>query len=91
MKTETVNFKTDVITKIKAQKVAHMIGIPLSNLLNDYLHELASIESVYFTTTEPITEKMEKLIVQAEKDIISGSVSIKFKTIEEMFAHLDSL
>ncbi len=27
MKTETVNFKTDVVTKLKAQKVARKLGI----------------------------------------------------------------
>jgi antitoxin component of RelBE/YafQ-DinJ toxin-antitoxin module len=42
MKTAVVNFKTDDATKSKAQAVARQIGIPLSNLLNAYLSELAT-------------------------------------------------
>ena len=91
MKTAIVNFKTDDATKIKAQAVAKQIGIPLSNLLNAYLYELAATGSVHFTASEPMTEKMEKLIEQAEKEIASGETSGPFETLEEMFAHLDSL
>ena len=91
MKTAIVNFKTDDATKAKAQAVAKQIGIPLSNLLNAYLYELASTGSVHFTASEPMTEKMEKLIKQAEKEIATGEISGPFETLEEMFAHLDSL
>jgi addiction module RelB/DinJ family antitoxin len=91
MKTATVNFKTDISTKIKAQEVAHKLGIPLSNLLNAYLYELINTGSVHFTTTEPMTEKMEKIIAQAELEMASGKVSGPFKTVEEFFAHLDNL
>ena len=91
MKTAIVNFKTDDATKAKAQAVAKQIGIPLSNLLNAYLYELASTGSVHFTASEPMTEEMEKAIEQAEKEIAAGEVSGPFKTLEEMFAHLDSL
>ena len=91
MKTATVNFKTDDATKAKAQAVAKKIGIPLSNLLNAYLYEIASTGSVHFTASEPMTENMEKLIAEAEKEIAAGEVSGPFETLEEMFAHLDSL
>ena len=91
MKTATINFKTDEATKLKAQDVAGRFGIPLSNLLNAYLYELASTGSVHFTTTEPMTEKMEKEIAQAELEIAAGKVSGPFKTLEEMFMHLDTL
>jgi addiction module RelB/DinJ family antitoxin len=91
MKTAIVNFKTDDATKVKAQAVAKQIGIPLSNLLNAYLYELASTGSVHFTASEPMTEEMERVIEQAEKEIAAGEVSGPFETLEEMFAHLDSL
>lgn len=91
MKTAVINFKTDDVTKAKAQAVAKQIGIPLSNLLNAYLYELASTGSVHFTASEPMTEKMEKVIERAEKEIAAGEVSGPFETLEEMFAHLDSL
>lgn len=91
MKTAIVNFKTDDATKAKAQAVAKQIGIPLSNLLNAYLYELASTGSVHFTASEPMTEKMEQLIAGAEREIAAGEVSGPFETLEDMFAHLDSL
>jgi addiction module RelB/DinJ family antitoxin len=91
MKTATINFKTDEATKSRAQKVANQIGIPLSNLLNAYLYELANTGSVHFTTSEPMTEKMEKLIEEAEKEIAAGEVSGPFESLEEMFKHLDNL
>ena len=91
MKTAIVNFKTDENTKAKAQAVAKQIGIPLSNLLNAYLYELAATGSVHFTASEPMTEKMEKIIAEAEKEIAAGEVSGPFETLEEVFDHLDSL
>jgi addiction module RelB/DinJ family antitoxin len=91
MKSATVNFKTDDATKAKAQAVAKQIGIPLSNLLNAYLYELANTGSVHFTASEPMTEKMEALIADAEKEIRAGEVSGPFETLEDMFKHLDSL
>lgn len=91
MKTAIVNFKTDDATKAKAQAVAKQIGIPLSNLLNAYLYELASTGSVHFTASEPMTEKMEQIIAVAEKEIAADEVSGPFETLEEMFEHLDTL
>ncbi len=90
MKTATINFKTDDATKLKAQAVAKQIGIPLSNLLNAYIYELANTGSVHFTASEPMTEKMEVIIAEAEKEIKAGDVSGPFETLEEMFEHLDN-
>jgi len=72
MKTATVNFNTNEATKLKAQKVANQIGIPLSNLFNAYLYKLASTGSIHFTVSEPMTEKMAVLIAKAEKEIAAG-------------------
>ncbi|MFZ2545311.1 MAG: type II toxin-antitoxin system RelB/DinJ family antitoxin [Candidatus Saccharimonadales bacterium] len=75
MKTATINFKTDEATKLKAQDVAGKLGIPLSNLLNAYLYELASTGSVHFTTAEPMTKEVEAHVAKAEADIATGRVS----------------
>ncbi|HUC95460.1 MAG TPA: type II toxin-antitoxin system RelB/DinJ family antitoxin [Candidatus Saccharimonadia bacterium] len=91
MKTATINFKTDDATKLKAQAVAKQIGIPLSNLLNAYIYELANTGSVHFTASEPMTEKMEAIIAETEKEIKAGDVSGPFETLEAMFEHLDNL
>lgn len=91
MKTAIINIKTDPATKIRAHRVAEQLGIPLSNLLNAYLHELAATGSVHFSVAEPMTKQMEQAAAQAEKEIAAGELSGPFETIEDMFAHLDSL
>ena len=91
MKTATINFKTDDATKIKAQAVSKQLGIPLGNLLNAYLYEIANTGSVHFSVSEPITNKMSIIIAQAEKDIANGNTSGPFGSLEEMFEHLDNL
>lgn len=91
MKTATINFKTDVATKLKAQDVAKKLGIPLSNLLNAYIYELASTGSVHFAIAEPMTKEVEAKVTEAEADITEGRVSDNFLTLEAMYAHLDSL
>jgi len=91
MKTAVVNFKTDDNTKKRAQEVANSLGIPLSNLLNAYLNELANTGTVHFSVAEPMTKKMEKIIGEAEEEIAAGELSGPFETLDEMFTHLDSL
>jgi len=59
MKTSTVNFKTDAVTKNKAQNIAGKLGIPLSSLLNAYLHELVATGKVHFTVDETPTKKTQ--------------------------------
>jgi len=89
MKTATVNFKTDDVTKRKAQDVARRLGIPLSNLLNAYMYELANTGSVHFTTAVPMTKSMEDAIEAAEVEIAAGDISESFSTPEELIAHLN--
>jgi len=91
MKTATINFKTDEVTKTKARDVANSLGIPLSNLLNAYLYELISTGSVHFTTVEMMTPQMEKIIEQAEKEINAGETSGPFETTKEAITYLKSL
>ena len=91
MKTAILNVKVDEDVKKRAQKVAGSFGIALSTLVNAYLIELGNTGQIHFTTVEPMTEKMEKIIEQARKEIAAGETSGPFETLEEMFAHLDSL
>lgn len=91
MKTATINFKTDSTTKLKAQNIATKLGIPLSSLLNAYLHELVSSRSVRFTLDETPTKKTAAIIKQAEKEIAAGQTSGPFNTAEEAIEHLNSL
>ena len=71
-------------TPTKAVALEHLTSRGLN-------HELANTSSVHYTTSEPMTEKMETLIAQAEKEIAAGELSGPFASLEEMFVHLDSL
>jgi len=91
MKTAIINVKVDAQVKKRAQAVAGEFGIPLSTLVNAYLMDLANTGQIHFTTVEPMTEKMEKLIEQAEKEIQAGETSGPFDTAEEAITYLKSL
>ncbi len=91
MKTATINFKTDFDTKIKAHDIATKLGIPLSSLLNAYLHKLVATGRVTFSTAEPMSKKIEAVAAQAEKDITNENTSGPFKTAEEAIEHLNKL
>ncbi len=89
--TTTMTIKIDKDLKLRAQKTAKEIGIPLSTIINAYLREVAASGHVEFTAAEQITPKMEKIIEQAEKEIAAGETSGPFETIEEAITHLKSL
>ena len=90
MKT-VISVRTDQAVKQKAQKVADRFGIPLSTLINAYLHELAETGQVYFSSVEVMSPEVEQQIAIAEKDIAAGNVSPAFSTAEEAITHLKSL
>lgn len=91
MKTAILNVKVDEQVKKRAQAVAGGFGIPLSTLVNAYLIELANTGQIHFSTVEPMTEKMEKIVETAQKEIAKGKTSGPFETLEELFEHLDNL
>ncbi len=91
MKTAVINFKTDEATKAKAQAVSRELGIPLSSLLNAYIHDLVNTGRFHFSTAEPMTKHMEKLIEQSKLDIASGRTSGPFETAEEAITYLKTL
>lgn len=91
MKTAILNVKVDEQVKKRAQEVAGNFGIPLSTLVNAYLIELGNTGQINFSTVEPMTEKMERIIEQAQKEIADGKTSGPFETLEELFDHLDNL
>ena len=91
MKTAILNVKVDEQVKKRAKSVASGFGIPLSTLVNAYLIELANTGQIYFSTIEPMTEKMEEIIEQAETEIAAGETSGPFETLEGLFEHLDNL
>jgi addiction module RelB/DinJ family antitoxin len=88
MNTTVISIRTDQTTKQKASQVAKRFGIPLSTLVNAYLHQLAESGQIHFSSVEPMTPKLEKLISQVEADIAAGKVSEPFDNVEDFLADL---
>lgn len=90
MKTAVLNVKVDEQVKKRAQAVAGSIGIPLSTLVNAYLIELSNTGQVHFTSAEPITPKMAKIIEEMRAEVARGDTYGPFDGVEEAVAFLDS-
>jgi len=88
MSTAVISVRTDQATKQKAAGVAKRFGIPLSTLINAYLHELAESGQIHFSSAEVMTPKLEKLVAEVEAEIASGQVSAPFDSVEDFLADL---
>ena len=87
-----INIKTEKDIKIKAQKVAKELGLPLGTVLNAYLREFIRTKKASFSIPPQMTLRLEKLISRVEKDIKAGrNLSPVFTTAEEMDDYLDNL
>ena len=87
-----INIKTDRDIKIKAQKVAKELGLPLGTVLNAYLREFVRTKSASFSIPPQMTPRLEKIISRVEKDIKLGrNLSPVFTSAKEMDDYLDSL
>ena len=85
----TMLIKTDKVLKIKAQKLAKEMGLPLGTLVNNYLKEFIVERQVTFTAPTP-NKKTIKIIEQARKEYKAGKFFGPFKTAEEMIKSLNS-
>ena len=80
-----VNFKTDVKTKEELKKFAAELGLPVSAILNAQVKDMLRKRRVVLTTDLEPTPYLEKILIQAEKDIKTGrNISGPFKTADEL-------
>ena len=88
-----INIKADKDIKIKAQKTAKKIGLPLSSIMNAYLRHFVKTKEIYFSA-EPsyrMTPQLEKTIATVRKDLKAGrNISKPFQNMEEAIAYLNS-
>lgn len=68
----TINIKADMVIKTKAQKVAADLGMPLSTIINAYLHQLVRTKRVDFAMDSEPTPYLKKAIKEAEADYKAG-------------------
>lgn len=63
-----INIKADKEVKENAQKVAEELGLTLSAIVNASLKQFIRTREVYFSSVPRMTEELEILINQANKD-----------------------
>lgn len=84
-----INVKLDPLVKLKAQKIAKEIGIPLGTLINIQLKQFIRYKSVTLSTIPTMTPYLEKILDQVEKDKKTGkNFSPAFSDAESAIAYL---
>ncbi|MCX6703374.1 MAG: type II toxin-antitoxin system RelB/DinJ family antitoxin [Candidatus Zambryskibacteria bacterium] len=87
-----INIKTDKDIKLKAQKVAEDLGLPLGTILNAYLRELIRTKEAHFGGAPRMSDALERLVAIVEKDIKNKkNFSPVFSNGADMDKYLDNL
>jgi len=96
-----INIKADKDIKVKAQKVAKRLGMPLSTVINGYLREFVRTETVHFSLRDTLPlgkpegelkPAVKRRLARIHKDIVAGrNLSPAFHSAAEMDAYLDNL
>lgn len=86
-----INIKTDRDVKIKAQKIAKELGLPLSTVVNAYLKEFVRERAVRFSIEPQIRREIGELLKQASIDYKKRkNIAGPFETAEEMDVYLNA-
>lgn len=83
-----ISVKINKDVKALAQEVAKSAGLTLSTLVNAYLLQVIATRRIELYSPEPMTPKLERLIVNIEKELKSKKISKKFDDVEEFLADL---
>lgn len=87
-----IHIKADKEVKENAVKVAHELGLNLSDVINASLRNFIRTRTVVFSDTPQMTPELEKLLEKVEEDIKHNRNIIgPFKTVKEANEYLDSL
>ncbi len=79
-----IHIKADKEVKENAAKVAHELGLNLSDIINASLRNFIRTREVTFSHTPQMTPELEKLLDRVEEDIKKGrNLSPRFKSVEE--------
>ena len=83
--------KTNKVLKVKAQKLAKEMGLPLSTVVNNSLRNFIRERQVTFNAPMP-NKKTIRAIEEARRDIKAGkNLSGPFATASEAIAYLRKL
>lgn len=91
MKT-VIHIKTDPEVKENAQKLAAVLGLNLSDVINASLRNFIRTREVVFSDVPKFTPEFEKLIEKIDYDVKTRKNLVgPFTSSEEMDKYLDSL
>ena len=90
MNSTAIYIKTEIKTKLQAQKAAKELGLSLSAVMNGFLKQFAKTKTVTFSVHDEIPNKKTIAIMkQAEKNWKEGKTSPTFDNIEDNLAWLE--
>lgn len=90
MKT-VINIKADRDMKIKAQKTAKRMGLPLSSVLNAFLYQFVAEQEVTFSVPLKPSKWLQKILRETEKDFKEGkNIEGPFYSAKDMIKSLKS-
>ena len=87
-----INIKADKDVKKKAFQTAHEMGLPLSTVMNAFLKQFVAEREVTFSVPLIPSRKLEKILIQTDKDIkIGRNLSPIFTDMRKMDRYLANL
>jgi antitoxin component of RelBE/YafQ-DinJ toxin-antitoxin module len=90
MKTQLI-VKTDKEVKIRAQKTAKELGLPLSALINAYLKEFIVTKEAHFYVQDELKPEVKKRLDRLTKEAREGkNLSPVFDNVEKAIHYLNS-
>lgn len=91
MSKTTINIKADKDIKEKAQKTAKDLGLPLSTIINAYLHQFVRSKEVYFNIEGELKPEVKKRLNKLEEEARAGkNLSPKFDNVDDAIKYLNS-
>ena len=95
-----INIKADRDVKVKAQKVAKKLGMPLSTVINAYLRDFVRTETVHFSLRDTLPlgrpegvlkPAVKRRLDRIHKEIQAGKgISPAFDNAEDAIQYLHS-
>lgn len=87
----TINIKADKEVKVRAQKIAHDLGMPLSTVINAYLKQFIRTREVHFVVKDKLKPTAKSRIDRLQKDAMEGkNLSPSFDAMEDAIRYLRS-
>ncbi len=87
----TINIRTNKEVKEKAQQTARDLGLPLSTIINAYLHQFVRTKEVHFHLEGELKPAVKKRLDRLQKEAMEGkNLSPVFRDAQEANDYLDS-